>query len=589
MKVSAVSTLRRTLKYVKPYRTWLAVRITGAVVSAAIDIFLAYMVLRLVDYSLAGNKQALINSIYLLAAGIVLAITVSWLNRYSSGHVGIHVGRDMKLELAVRTASFKNSAMESQHSGNILSVLSNDIGMIENFLDSTLPALIFQPLRLIGAIAFLLFINWKLLVFSIIILPGALLIANNLSKPMGKMYEDMQSSLGNMNSVLEDMVGGIYILKSFNLGKTLFGKFKKEVNRVLNKALSIEKRNSMIAPVSVIIQIVPFVLCILYGGWLSVNGQITPGSLLAFMQMMNYIIEPAQIMPGIISNARGSMGGARHFFELLDQEIEEDVGEDFSIKDMPCAVEFKDVTFSYEGEAKVLDGLSFSIPAGKTAAFVGQSGCGKSTLVKLLCGFYNPQQGRISLYGHDLESWSLSAARNKLAVVTQDTFLFPVSLAENISYGKPGATPRDIVQAAIAANAHEFIREMPEEYKTVTGERGVRLSGGQRQRIAIARAVLKNAPVLILDEPTSSLDTQSEAVVQEALERNMKGRTAIVIAHRLTTIRNADMIFVMDGGRIVESGTHSSLMEMGGLYNRLYVRQSINFKTQKAERKECVV
>ncbi len=589
MNGSETSPFKRTMKYVKPYSFWLVVRIAGAAVNAAIDIFLSYMVIRLVDLSLAGDREALMNSAYMMAAGILAGIIFSWINKYASGRVAIFAGRDMKRDLAAHIGVLKTDTMDKQHTGDIMSVMNNDIGLAESFLGDILPAMIFQPLRLAGAIAFLLYINWKLLVFSIIILPAALLIANRLSKPMAAFFEEMQHSLGKMNTVLQDIIGGIYVMKSFNLEEVLFGKFRKEVKEVLGKALSIEKRSSMIAPVSIIIQIIPFVLCILYGGYLSIQGQITPGSLLAFIQMMNYIVEPAQTIPALISGTKGCMGAIRHFFSMLDEDTEEDAGKDYNISGETIALEFSDVTFSYDGESNVLEGLSFRVPAGKTTAFVGQSGSGKSTLVKLICGFYRPQNGNISMFGYDLDYWRLTAARDQIAVVSQDTFLFPASVAENISYGKPGAYFDEIFNAAKTANAHNFILELPEGYETVAGERGVRLSGGQRQRISIARAVLKDAPLLILDEPTSALDTQSEAVVQEALEKVVKGRTALVIAHRLTTIRNADLIYVLDGGSIAESGTHRTLMERGGIYRRLYLRQTINTQVEIEERKECVI
>jgi len=563
----------RLMSLTRPYGFWLMLRVAGAVFSAAIDIALAYMVVQMVNLSIEGDKSGLLNIIYPVAALIGGGILLSFINRYASGLIGVFAGRDIKKDITDFMGKLPVSHMETRHTGDILSLLTNDVSIIQGFLEEGLPGLIFQPLRFLGAFAFMMFVNWKLLLFSIIIIPAAMLLVNIISRPVTKFMEELQQLLGRMNSIAQDIIGGIYILKSFNLRDILFGKYKAVVDEALNRSLAVEKRMSLLGPVNVVIQIIPFVLCILYGGYLTVNGQISPGVLLAFIQMMNYLVEPLEYVPALLSSYKAAVGAANHLFEILDQQPERTDGEAYKTEPLEYPIEITNASFSYNGEKKILDCLNLKIREGEITAIAGTSGCGKSTIIKLICGFYQLQSGNIMLYRHSLDKWNLDAARGQIAVVSQDTYLYPATIAENIAYGKPGATLREVVASAKAANAHDFIMELPEGYATQVGERGTRLSGGQRQRISIARAVMKDAPILLLDEPTSALDMQSEALVGEALERFMRNRTVIIIAHRLSALKDASRVLVLDAGKIAEAGTHRELMEKDGLYRQLYIKQ----------------
>jgi ABC-type multidrug transport system fused ATPase/permease subunit len=309
------------------------------------------------------------------------------------------------------------------------------------------------------------------------------------------------------------------------------------------------------------------------GGYLALTGRVTPGGLFAFMYLLHFLIEPLSSGPDLIAALRAATGTAGRIVEVMHRPVERADGQVFEADPAKPAIRYEDVSFGYGEQTHVLDGVSFSISHHKMVALVGHSGSGKSTVLKLLCGFYEPRAGGVELYGRGLGEWNLESLRRQLALVAQDTYLFPASIAENISYGRPGATMGEIIEAAKMANAHRFILELPDGYSTLVGERGNRLSGGERQRIGIARAILKDAPILLLDEPTSALDTQSESLIQEALERFMQGRTVLVIAHRLSTIKHADEIFVLDGGRVAERGTHEDLIGQGGVYRQLYLKQ----------------
>jgi len=309
-----------------------------------------------------------------------------------------------------------------------------------------------------------------------------------------------------------------------------------------------------------------------FGGYLAISGHLTFGNLTAFIVMLNFVANPLSSLPPIIAGIGEASGAAQRMVGILDQDTERMDGQKFPFDEKAAVVRFAHVDFSY-GEEPVLQDVSLSIQRGQTVAVVGPSGGGKSTLLRLLLGFYPLEENRLFLFEQDLNDWSLPSAREHMALVAQDTYLFPVSIAENIACGRPGASQAEIERAARMANIHDYIVSLPEGYRTLAGERGVRLSGGQRQRLALARAILKDAPILLLDEPTSALDTESEALVQEALERFMAGRTTIVIAHRLSTIRDADRVLVLEGGRIVEQGSHDELMSRAGRYKELYLRQ----------------
>ncbi len=572
------SKLKQLSSFTKPYKYWIALSIAATIFNALIDVSVGHFIKNITDTTLSGYYQEASRVLIYIVLLVVLGVLVKFTVGYSSGCFSSLALMDLREKVARHVERLPVSFIENRHTGDTVYRLSGDTNAFQYFFQGSFTNLIYRPLVFILAFAYLLYTNWRLLLLSVALLPVTLYLTNLVSRPISRYSKVRQGQYGTLNSMVQDTIGGIYISKSYNLAKVLFEKFKSFSNEMLSNQLKLEKREAMLTPFTMILRLLPFLSCAIYGGYLAVKGQITPGSLSAFLYLINYLTEPLTAFPGMLSELRSTMASVDRISDLLKQPVERSDGNAFARDYSKTVIEFDNVSFSYKDNVRVLDGLSFSIPANKTIALVGRSGCGKSTVFKLLCGFYETNEGDIKLYGQDLDEWELDSSRLHLSLVSQDIYLFPGTIAENISYGNPGASFDEIVSAAKAAKAHDFIMKHSDGYNMIVGERGNKLSGGQRQRISIARAILKDAPILLLDEPTSALDVHSEALVQEALEHFKKDRTVLVVAHRLSTIKRADEVLVMSKGKIVERGTHEALMEENGLYKNLYMRQFMSYE-----------
>jgi ABC-type multidrug transport system fused ATPase/permease subunit len=419
-------------------------------------------------------------------------------------------------------------------------------------------------------------LNWRLSVVAISVVPISISVISLLSKPIGKYAKNEQQSMECIMAVAQDSLSGVYIEKAYNLSGIMQNKFEDAVNKGLVNSLKRQKITSYLTPFQTITKWIPLLLCAIYGGYFVFYNQITTGSLFAFIYLLQYFVEPISKIQDFLSEFRGVSVSIERINELLTMENERSDGESYKLDLSKAILTFNNVCFGYPEENQTLKDISFTIEHRKSVALVGGSGSGKSTIFKLICGFYQAQSGSISLCENNLDLWDLDKAREQIALVSQDVYLFPTTIIENISIGRSEATLEEIINAAKMANAHEFILQLSDGYNTIVGERGCNLSGGQKQRISIARAILKNAPIILLDEPTSALDVQSEVMVQNALNRLSGKHTIIVIAHRLTTIKNVDKILVMDKGMIVEEGNHEQLIAKDGVYKKLYIRQIKN-------------
>jgi ATP-binding cassette subfamily B protein len=497
--------------------------------------------------------------------------------------------------------------MGDSHSGDLLSRMTNDIQTAENAYSWQLGLLLMSVLSGIGSIIVILSLSWKMALIGIAIGGTCVLLNASFAKPIKKASDEVQQHLSDSSQSLTDILAGAQLAKIFNLSHRMFSYYASANLGIRTSAMRRTIYQSMLNGMNGIVSMMGFVGIIVAGSIMAMNGEIQFSQIIYVVQMMNGIIWMFTSIGNFIAQLQGSLAGADRIFEVLDISPEQLAALDsFSLQsseagripdeagtagklDFLCdsknipVISFRGISFSYEADKTVLDKFHADMQQDHVTALVGLSGSGKSTIFKLLLRFYRPDSGDIALFNRDIRDYSLEELRSLIAYVPQESYLFSGTIRENIGYGREGASFEEIETAAKAAYADLFIRELPDGYDTQVGERGARLSGGQRQRIAIARALLKNAPILLLDEATASLDTESEQQVQKALEVLMKGRTTLVVAHRLSTIQNADRILVMENGRVCEEGTHTTLLNLNRVYARLHRIQLDSVSASEAE------
>ncbi len=566
--------IRRLLQLAGRYRLWFYVTLVVDLGQAGLIILTNHLLRHLFDAILVPDRQEFYTLlIYWLVASIA-GIPLGFLRTRALGWFSEHTLSEIRQRVAERLNGLPVGYIEERHSGDFLSVINADLTKVKTLTGSSLLDLFSQVCRAIAALVYIIFISWQLTLVSLLATPLVFIILSSLSAPIAKRTNEMQEQIGAVNSVAQDGLNGLPISKSFNLVRILDERFKQANQWVVYKGVAIARLRSGVDILSTVVGFTPFLIAFGYGGYLAISGSITFGAIFAFINLLNFVVNPLGNIPRLVASISESTGAAQRIFQVLDRDLERRDGDVTRPSQLPGPViRLKDLTFAYQPDTPILRGVSFEVRRGEKIAIVGPSGSGKSTLLKLILGYYPVEDGRVYLYGEDLNRWQLEAARQQMALVAQDTYLFPVSVEENIACGKLDAGQEAIERAATAANIHDFIQTLPKGYQTSAGERGARLSGGQKQRLSLARAILKDAPVLLLDEPTSALDSESEALVQEALDRFMAEHTTIVIAHRLSTIKNADRVLVLDQGRIIEQGTHQELLAKGGLYQELYQKQ----------------
>jgi subfamily B ATP-binding cassette protein MsbA len=461
-----------------------------------------------------------------------------------------------------------------QKTGVLISRITNDITLVKGAVANGFAEALRQGFLLLVYLFLVFWASWKLALVALLLFPPASIIIGRFGQKVKKSSVLTQEKMGSMTSVLQETISGIRVVKAFVMEKFEIKKFTDASRDYFKTMVKLTRIGSLGPPLTEILGVFAAVLLLWFAGKDIVAGNLDPGRFFLFLVAMLSLMQPVRSLSQLNIDIQQGLAAAKRIFEVLDTEPKiKDSPEAIRINSLKDKVTFQNISFSYDSDKEVLSHINLEVKAGEIVALVGPSGAGKSTLMDLLPRFYDPTFGEIRIDGIDIKKIDLRSLRNSMGIVTQETILFNDTVWNNIAYGHDHASKEEVESAAKAANAHQFIMSMPQKYQTIIGDRGVKISGGERQRLAIARALFKNPPILIFDEATSSLDTESEALVQEAIDRLMKGRTVFVIAHRLSTIQNADKIVVLDDGKIVQMGNHKSLIQQEGLYKRLYEMQ----------------
>ena len=496
---------------------------------------------------------------------------LTYIQQLQMRYVSERVQRDIRNDLYAHLHTLSLGFFTRRSTGEIMSRLSSDVESLGDASTELFRNALKEPLNIIGLIALLFLIKWQLAMLSLLVLPIAILPIVKFGAKIRRRGTQVQERRAELNTILQETISGVRIVKAFGMEEYEKRRYFEASDGVFGAIMRIVKVDALTSPVLEILGSVGIVVAVWVGGYLVFSKSLTPGAFMAFLGALASLYQPVKRISQINNNIQRGMAGVARVFELLDLRSEVAERSDaVTLGRMQEGVRFDHVSFAYEPDRVVLQGLSVSAKLGEIVAIVGSSGAGKTTLVNLIPRFYDPTSGVITIDGVDISRVTIQSLREQMGIVTQDTILFDDTVFNNIAYGQRGVAPDRVVGAARIANAEEFIHALPEGYATRIGEQGVRLSGGQKQRIAIARAIIKNPPILILDEATSALDAESERLVQEALDRLMQNRTTFVIAHRLSTIIRADKILVLEAGWLVEQGTHSELIARGGVYRRLY-------------------
>ena len=520
------------------------------------------------------NHYAVLN--FAVAAVAVIAIVgavSAYFEKYLTTSVSQWVGHDLRRTLYHHIHRLSLAEHDETRTGDLITRVTSDIGVVQDFITSALLGILVNVITLLGMIGVMFYLNWRFTLIALSVSPVLFTVVYYYTRRIKKASREVRKKESELLSLVEEVLTSIRVVKAFAREEYEQKRFESESLENVEAGLEARSVKAKLAPVVEVLVAIGTCLVLWYGARLALSDQLSTGTLIVFLLYLGKMYKPMRDLSKMTDTVSKAMVGYERIQEVL--EIESRVQDELHARQAPKfkgQIEFTQVGFNYGGdtEKQILKDISFKIEAGQVAAFVGPSGTGKTTLVSLIPRFYDPVSGHIGIDGTDIRRYRLRSLRDQISFVLQDTLLFRATIWENIAYGKPGASPKEIKRAAELANAQEFIEEMPEGYDTMVGERGVTLSGGQRQRIAIARAVIRDTPILILDEPTVGLDAASEQSVIEALDKLMKGRTSVVIAHHLDTIRHADVIFVLKECELVEQGTHDALMAINGVYAELH-------------------
>lgn len=556
----------------KPYLRRLAVAIVCMVVAAGCNLYVPWIIKDMIDKVLMEKDMLLLNAI---AAGIVIVFFIRGVFYYGQSYLISYVGQrvvvDVRMQLYGKLQRVSNAYYDKNQTGAIMSYITNDVGAMQAAIIDNMIEAVTEGSILIGSVVMMFYLDWRLTLLTFVIVPMVGYAMKIFGRKMKSSGTLIQERISDVTSVLQETIAANRVVKSFVREDYEYRRFDDANYQSFRANMKNAQVSSLLTPTVEFLAALAVTAILWFGGYEVLNDMMTAGALVAFLTYAVNLANPVKRLSRVYGNMQKCMASAERVFSVID--MDEGIYDKPNAQIMPAIkghVQFNDVTFGYKEGENALEHISLEAKPGQMVALVGPSGSGKSTIANLLPRFYDVTEGSITIDGIDITDVTMASLREQIGLVPQETMLFSTSVMENIRYGRLDATDEEVVAAAKAANAEEFIKDLPEGYATKLGERGLNLSGGQRQRLAIARAILKNPRVLILDEATSALDTESEKIVQDALDKLMVGRTSFVIAHRLSTIFNADQIFVVENGHLREHGTHEELLAAGGLYSNLY-------------------
>lgn len=571
---------KRLLQYIRPYLKQLVLAIICIIVAAGCNLYLPWIIKDMIDKVLTDKDMMMLN---MICVGIVVVFFIRGVFYYGQSYLVSYIGQ--KVIIDVREIMFKKfqrmpmAYFDKHQTGETMSYITNDVAAIQAALVDQLIELVTEASILIGSLGMMIYLDWKLSILTLVVIP----LVGQAMKIFGRKLKSngtvIQERMADITSLLQESISSIRVVKSFVREKYETDRFEHQNQLNFQAAMKNVQLTSLLTPTVEFLAAISVTFIVWFGGYEVLNDEMTAGALVAFLTYAVNLANPVKRLSRVYGNLQRAMAAVDRVFAVID--LPEPISDKAGAKELPeieGTVRLDRVSFEYKKGVPALVDVSLEAKPGQMIAFVGPSGAGKSTVANLIPRFYEINEGAITIDGHNIQDVTLASLREQIGIVPQETMLFSTTVRENIRYGRLDATDEEVEAAARAANADVFIRELPHGYDTKIGERGLNLSGGQRQRISIARAILKNPRILILDEATSALDTESEKIVQAALDQLMVGRTSFVIAHRLSTIFNADQIYVIDGGHVKEHGTHEELLALNGLYSYLY---NIQFKKQE--------
>ena len=568
----------RLLEHLKPYKFRLFVAAICTALASAGTVVLPWIIKDLVDQVLSEKDAEKLTYIALSVVVIFLFRGFFFYGQsYLISYVGQKVVIDIRREVFKKIQRLSMAFYDKNKTGTIMSYVTNDVNALQTGLVDNIVEMITEGVILVASIVAMIYLDWKLFLFSLCTFPVVIMFIDFFGKKIRASGGKIQGATADLTSVLQEVVSSARVIKSFVREDYEIERFEAQNMHNFRAQMKYVKLSATLTPTIEFVAAIGVTMILWFGGNSVIDGDISAGALVAFLTYAVNISNPIKRLSRVIANIQKALAAADRVFDVLDlPELIQNKPNAQLLPHVKGSVSFNNVSFAYNTDEPILDNVTFSATPGQVVALVGPSGAGKSTVASLLPRFYDVTGGSIVIDGLDIRDVTMESLREQVGIVPQETMLFNGSVYDNILYGRLDATEEEVMAASKAANAHNFITELPNGYDTQLGDRGVNISGGQRQRIAIARAILKNPQILILDEATSALDTESERVVQEALDRLMVGRTSFVIAHRLSTIKNADKILVMEKGKIVEEGNHDELMDRDGLYAHLYQIQYRN-------------